>query len=107
MEISLEVGKASINLVCLEVHMGRVEEYRWIICMLSQMGLVGQLHIIQLEKIQIMIQTAEAAVIIYDASGWRGVLAAESSRSFAVAALACHAQRRGWVMLLLPATQSK
>lgn len=47
------------------------------------------------KEIQIMIQTAGAAVIIYDAGGWRRVLAAESSRSFAVAALACHAQRRG------------
>lgn len=64
--------------------MGRMEEYRLIICMLPQIGSGGPAtHNTIRNEIQIMIQTAGAAMIIYDADGWRRVLAAKRSRSFA------------------------
>lgn len=51
--------------------------------MLPQIGSGGPVtHNTIRKEIQIMIQTAGAAVIIYDADGWRRMLAAESSRSF-------------------------
>ena len=52
--------------------------------MLPQIGSGGPAtHNTVRNEIQIMIQTAGVAMIIYDADGWRRVLAAKRSVSFA------------------------
>lgn len=52
--------------------------------MLPEVGSAGPAtHNTIRNEIQIMIQTAGAAMIIYDADGWRRVLATKRSGSFA------------------------